>query len=186
MNKGIIIGVSGKFASGKDTCVADHLVAKWLFRRASFAEKLKNLCTELFGMSGKDRALLQSVGQAMRGIRDDVWVKHALGLLYEEQNYVFADVRHINEFQALRERGAVLIRLECDEGERIARYQKLYGCLPDKREINHSSETALDSYVTLFDYVINTGRLSPEEVHLVVDGIYAAELSKRKQEEGKK
>ena len=60
---GIKIGLVGKAGTGKDT-VAAYLVAVYGFRKFAFADKLKEIDTELFGPTGgKNRKRLQEFGQ---------------------------------------------------------------------------------------------------------------------------
>lgn len=150
----MIIGISGKFCSGKDL-VADYLVKRWSFRKVGFATKLKSVCADLFGMVGKDRSLLQQVGAAMRGIDDLVWVHYALKQNCADERIVVSDVRYRNEAEYIQSIGGKLIRLECSEDERVRRYEELYGYPPSREEIEHISETDLDSFEK-WDYSIHT------------------------------
>jgi hypothetical protein len=50
VNKVIILGLTGKKRSGKDT-VADYLINNYGFTKLSFAEPLKKVCVELFDLS---------------------------------------------------------------------------------------------------------------------------------------
>ena len=151
----MIIGISGKFASGKDT-VADYLVKVYLFRKLAFAAKLKEICSDLFGMKDKDRELLQKVGVAMREIRNNVWVDYLVTSVAPEANIVVTDLRFPNEFEALKAKGAFLIRLEVPQQVRVARYRELYKKEPTEEQLTHESETALDDE-RQWDYVLNNG-----------------------------
>ena len=56
------------------------------------------------------------------------------------ENSIITDVRFLNEANAIKERGGILIKIERDNGT----------------ESTHISETALDSYdIDTFDYTIN-------------------------------
>lgn len=57
--------------SGKDT-VADYLVKQHGFVKVSFAGKIYEIARDLFNMTNKNRALLQSIGQKMRQIDEEV------------------------------------------------------------------------------------------------------------------
>jgi hypothetical protein len=152
----MLIGLSGKFCSGKST-VASYLVKHYGFEQRSFAAKLYEICTDLFGMTGKDRTLLQDVGMKLREIDRDVWVRYVLHSLTGHENVVITDVRYSNEYQAIRQIShSVLIRLECPADVRMDRHQKLYGDLPTGKQIYHRSETDLDTFD--FDRCIDTNQ----------------------------
>lgn len=164
----MIIGISGKLYSGKDT------LAKFLLKYIeetdnrydlqSFARKLKEMGAFLtntprewwFTQEGKNRYLPDwemTVGQfqqklgteAMReGLHKDGWI---ISLMSEYQFYskwIITDVRFPNEAEAVKCRGGVLIRIEGDPtGERKK----------STRDLNHPSEISLDQYPN-FDYKI--------------------------------
>ena len=150
----MLIGLSGKFTSGKDG-VASHLVNCYGFERRGFADKLKEVAAHLFGMNGKDRTLLQILGAKMREIDPDVWVRYVMRSINPRDNVVITDVRYQNEYDAIQKCShSILIRLECPLGVRIRRYIKLYGIVPTDEQINHPSETDLDDLP--FCFFINT------------------------------
>ena len=104
-----------------------------------------------------DKRLLQLLGTEWgRNVVDSsIWVKC---LLADAQRYedagmeylVIDDCRFQNEFQALRKKGAIQIRLECSEVARKAR------CSQWRETTTHQSEIDLDDCVDQFDLVINT------------------------------
>ena len=157
----MIIGISGKMQSGKDT-VADYLVKKYKFKRVAFADKLKEIAKDLFFWNGdKDnygRKLLQDIGMKMREVKTDVWVNYILRTLNNEDNrekdYIITDVRFMNEYELVKLGGNYMWRINRDI----------------KREgdvNNHQSEIDLDN-VTDFDAVIdNNGTLA--ELYAKVD-----------------
>jgi len=165
----MIIGLSGKFASGKDF-IADHLVEHWGFKKLSFAAKLKEVCTDLFSMQGKDRSLLQAVGMKMREVDDLVWVKYPFSRTDTERDIVINDVRYQNEARYIKSVDGILIRVVCLEEERIRRYEHIYLCPPSWEQINHASETDLDSFGD-WDYMIPTTYSSKEQTLSRVDDI---------------
>jgi dephospho-CoA kinase len=164
----MIIGISGKAGSGKDT------VAQMLFEKIAggkiithFADNLKNIISKLLRVSYQDlmnpefkkktvdlfpqytyRTLMQAIGTKFREIDKDFWVKLMMETFKYSDNYtiIIPDVRYKNEAEAIKNKGGVLIRINRD--------------IP---EINdHSSETDLDNYK--FDYIINnTGTLDDLE-----------------------
>jgi len=140
------IALTGKMGSGKST--AAKFLEEYGFRRFSFAAKLKEIAKELFGVEGKDRLLLQMLGESLRKIDIDVWARY---LIQQIEVYcavgmgkcrvVVDDLRYLNEARILRAHGFVLVRLIClDEKNRIA-WLKDKGTLAG---IDHSSETEQD------------------------------------------
>src|SRR5690606_16372196 len=57
----MILAIGGKFCSGK-TEVCEYLVKNYHFVNINFADKLKEIATEVFGMKEKNRTLLQKLG----------------------------------------------------------------------------------------------------------------------------
>jgi len=146
------IAISGKICSGKST-LTDKLneIYPNLVKR-SFAEKIKEIAFELFGMKEKDRKLLQGIGTNMRLIDEDVWVKY---LINTSNDYVIIDdLRFENEARLLKENNWILIRLNISQELQKERIMKTYPHTYDKHldNLNHESEmdiSKLDKYIDL-------------------------------------
>jgi hypothetical protein len=128
-----IIGLCGDIGSGKDT-VAYALQKHLGYEPISFAFALKDAVSSMFPwvpsrhffgtqeekaellfVGGVDqewtgRKLLEEVGQHMRGIMPDIWIKAAMEQVDRNLAYpwVVTDVRHVNEIQAIRSRRGVI------------------------------------------------------------------------------
>jgi len=165
----MIIGISGKLYSGKDT-LAGILVREFLdldvsFKVKSFAYKLKKTGAYLtntpeewwFTQEGKQMLLTEwgmTIGEfqqklgteAMRdNIHKEGWILALMSEYGPREDWIVTDVRFPNEAEAIRKTGGILIRIEGDPtGKRKT----------SKRDLNHPSETALDSYGK-FDYIIH-------------------------------
>lgn len=103
-------------------------------------------------------AALQYFGTQFRRAQDpDYWVKLAVAnatqAIEKGQYPYFTDARFPNEVQALVDMGALAVRLELTPEEQARRLQGRDGRVPDAKELNHQSETALDGY-TGFHIVI--------------------------------
>ena len=169
----MIIGISGKINSGKDTvgniiqmlALTNDPTVNWEIKK--YAGKLKEIASILTGATleqledqdfkkqemGSEwgityRELLQKLGtEAMRnGLHENVWV-NALYADYTNQNWIITDMRFPNEFDAVKSIGGITIRVNRDDQTKAV-------------DVNaHSSENALDNHE--FDYVINnTGSMS--------------------------
>lgn len=164
----MIIGISGKIYSGKDTFAAilqkELCIKNKFFDLKSFAYKLKKTGAYLtntpeewwFSQDGKQKQLPEwgmTIGEFQQklgteacreGLHSQTWV---LALMSDYQFYskwIVTDVRFPNEAAAIKERDGILIRINGDPtGKRK----------DSKRNLSHESETALDSYKG-FDYVI--------------------------------
>ena len=176
----MIIGISGKAGSGKDTAAKmlevlyanpdisyeDFANRKYKnftdIQVMHFADILKETVRALFGIGewetntqegkkvtinwiGKTvRELLQEVGQGLRDAIDpDLWIKALFANTEGWSNYIIADVRYLNELEAIKERDGVLIRIDRN-GAGAG---------------NHSSETALDDYNDWDVHIENNGSL---------------------------
>ena len=92
--------------------------------------------------------LLQLFGTEVgRVIHPDIWVI-SLFMQFDASHdfWIIDDVRFVNEADAIKKHGGILIRLEGDPGNIIE---------SSKRNLNHESETALDDYHG-FDVIIHT------------------------------
>jgi hypothetical protein len=143
------IAILGRAGSGKDT-VANYLVSEHGFEKHAFSEGLYKICREYYGMTVKDRGLLQEVGEAMRSIDPDVFVKYLGRSLKNSKNIVISDVRFVNEYKTLKDLGFKFYRVKADLNTRLGRIQER-----DKIEINqdyinkietHTIETQCDGF----------------------------------------
>ena len=173
----MIIGISGKKRSGKDTVFSmiDAITAHEVrTTRTAFGDQIKREIAESMNINVADidadkerfRPLLQFWGAEYRRgyCGDDYWIKKmrlAAATWYARDWLIITDVRFPNEAELVRELDGVLIRVERDTG------------LDD----THDSETALDDY-DHFDFRLkNDGSLDDLETAVVeiVSDIYKRE-----------
>lgn len=186
MNKPLIIGISGKIGSGKDT-IGEYLRDKYNFKIESLALNVRRVCSILTGIplevlltreakgikvNYENKVItigemLQIVGNGLReSIHEDIWVNSLLSGLDKTQNVVITDVRYPNEYKEIQKRGGILIRVEGDPSgikEAIRSGKSL-----DKRDLNAPSETALDQFA--FPYVIFNDK-SKQDLYDKIDNI---------------
>lgn len=153
------IAICGKICAGKTT-LASNLEWDHGFKRLSFAEPIKRYAGEIFGMKGKDRALIQDFGQKMREIDGNVWIKMMERELdvHSNEKVVIDDVRFWDEFLMLRDRQFLIVRLDVEEEEQLRRIRKLYGDEANGhiQRLKHESE----GYVNEFPVNIKFGSCS--------------------------
>jgi len=155
----MIIGISGKAQSGKDTAGL-YLTGCQGFTRVASADALKRIAMRTFNWDGqkdeRGRKFLQDLATAVRNYDPDFWIKITLQEIENRslaKDFVITDVRYKNEANLLKEKGAILIRIE---REGIKKY-------------DHPSETELDDYEG-FDYrIYNNGTI--EELESVLKNI---------------
>jgi hypothetical protein len=138
------IAFFGPMCSGK-TWAAEYLRDNYGYKKVAFAEKLKGLAYDLYGISGKsgpNREILQHLGTDLRKYDPDIWIKHALyrAQQFESESLVIDDLRYPNEAIVLKKNGFALVGILCDEEKRQERIRTLY---PDYSLSvhNHPSET---------------------------------------------
>ena len=156
-DENIKIALCGKQGTGKTTA-ADYLIENYNFKRASFADKIKQVAMDLFGASHDEvyvskskRPLLQSIGYHMREIDRHVWTKYLTRQIKDnKQNIVIDDVRMKSEFDALKEVGFILVKIECNKEECKSRITSF-------ANENDPTETEMDSLKD-WDYTINNER----------------------------
>lgn len=178
----MLIGLLGQAKSGKDT-IATYLKENHGFHQLAFADKLKSVTKDLFGLSisqvysqegkmemifryGKTpRTLLQEVGTALRNVHPSIWIDYVISeyvtrYLTTNRHVVISDVRYINEVEAIKRADGKVVRVVRED------YQGLQGA-----EAQHASETEqLKIPDSDFDLVI---RAKTGEINKLYDGIEA-------------
>lgn len=154
-NKIIIIG---KMASGK-TSMAERLCGEFGFQGFSLADKVREIARDLFGMTEKDRTLLQQIGCKMREIRPEVWYEYLHDCIHFLEISDFAydtkadynphfhavidDVRFVNEYEFFGRRDWFPVKLEVPKEIRRPRIEELYGKVTDE-QLTDPSEMEVD------------------------------------------
>ena len=163
--------INGRAGAGKDV-IADYLVDKYDFIQFSFADGIYEVAYNIFGMTQKDRKLLQDIGEKMREIDPNVWVDHVVKRILElpeDTNIVVSDCRQENEHEALvYGLDFTGIQVYADKELRKERITKRDGAIPDMSLLEVPSETGADNL--RYDYLIeNTDDLS--DLYKAIDNI---------------
>ena len=137
------VAICGKMCSGKST-LANHIMRTFPgYQTYSFAKRVKELCSELFGMRGKDRPLLIQFSNSMRDIDPNVWINQVLQDTRGKKDCIIDDVRYQNEVDALIKDGWSFIQLHIPYDIQKKRIMRIY---PDNYQdhlhvSNHISES---------------------------------------------
>ena len=136
------VAICGKMCSGKSS-LANHIMRTFPgYQKYSFAQRVKELCSELFGMKGKDRPLLIQFSNKMREIDENVWINQILQETKGRENCIIDDVRYQNDVDALIQDGWQFIQLHVPYDIQRKRIMRIY---PDNYQdhldaFNHISE----------------------------------------------
>lgn len=132
----IIIGISGKARSGKDT-VADILVRKYGFIKIAFADSLKDIVRHHYGFSSEDlwtdtktkevRRILQGTGELIKSLEgEDFWIREVQRrIVYKSMTtgwtgkIVIPDVRFFPEMDFVKGGSGIIVRVERPNKEDI-------------------------------------------------------------------
>lgn len=153
------IAVTGKMRSGKDT-LANFFIEELHYKQLAFADGIKKIGDEFFPeimKEGKPRKMFQVVGQSLREIDPDVWVKYLdrhLTMLQEYgiENFIIADVRQLNEYNYLKEQGFTVIKVEAEDEIRQERIIQA-GDVFTPENFYHETEMAVDDIPA--DYILS-------------------------------
>jgi hypothetical protein len=129
----VIICFVGERGAGKDTA-AEALKQMYNSKTFAFADGLREVCKTVFGLTDhqmSDRVLkvspigtgpyaemtvrevMQKVGtECFRDHFPGVWKNRLLGLIQDEPRVAIPDCRFHDEYQAVRERGAIFVRID--------------------------------------------------------------------------
>lgn len=172
------IALCGKIRSGKDS-VADYLCRNHGFQKFRFGDGIRRVCHILYNVAmnkaktGKPRALLQGIGQALRQYDPDVWLNYCLYEIanyeiahYEITNYgnripdakvVISDLRQPNEFERVRREGWFTVRVSAPDELRIER-ARAAGDNFTLDDLNHETERHVDGFPVDLE-IVNDGTI---------------------------
>lgn len=188
MEEPLIIGLSGKIGSGKNTAATIISEVYPHFVELAFAENVKKVVAILTGTTleeNMDREkrkrripafnatlgeLQQTIGNGMRALLGpNVWISAVMSNLSKYK--IITDVRFPDEVKAIEAAGGIVIRIERDE-EHINLHDLKGEFKNDMRPRDDISETALDDYDFRLS-VLNNGDLEQFK-HAIIVVIEAA------------
>jgi hypothetical protein len=169
----IIIGISGVSRSGKDT-LANQIIKtcrdldpQFRVVKRSFAWPLKKIAQSLYGYAGVEgpeyydkypderykRTLIGKtpvelwieLGEKVRTIHGQTWIDLMWESAEGHDAVIVPDCRHLNEYDALREEGAIMIRTNREDGLVLAMDSNLDGI----QEWDHIAGPTLEDVIKL-------------------------------------
>ena len=150
------IAIIGKLCSGKTTLTNKLLELNPDLKALQFAFYVKKIAYELFNMKTKDRKLLQSIGESMRKINNDVFLNQTLRESLKYKEVIIEDGRYKNEILTLKKHGFKLIKISISNELQESRIKKLYENADQHlKNRYHKSEIQLDTINDeVFDLII--------------------------------
>lgn len=177
------IFINGRAGAGKSE-IEQRLIYQG-YKPIQLSSGIYEIARNYFNMKKKDRELLQSIGQLLRQIDEDVWVNYAckeidlMKYIEQAEKIVVSDVRQANEYDTFKDKGFIAIQVVADLDKRIERLEKRDGIKIDddyiKRIEENPAETGADGKE--YDYIIdNNGTI--EELYAKVDEILEQQSDK--------
>ena len=174
------IAINGRMGTGK-TVACNYLKEKYGGTIVSFASPLKKLALDLFDVKYKNdiieikgifytgRQIYQMLGNKLREIDPDFWVKKTIKeIVHIEKNTYFKpstpniyndDMRFENEQKCLKSSGFVIVKLFVNEETRFNRLKERDGYIPPNHVLNACGENIEIEYDYAIDNSYNTHEL---------------------------
>jgi hypothetical protein len=162
----IKIALSGKLRSGKDTTAAllSQCTGAPIERFAGPLKKGLEILGCGDGEVVKDRQALQDIGTYFTDRNPLWWVNlfHDNTWWRDQRGIIIPDLRKKVEHEWCQEQGIMTVRLQVSPEAQTERGAPMEGR-------DHWTETDLDDYLSHFDLVLNTDKLTPEQnVQMIV------------------
>lgn len=122
----------------------------------------------------KPRHVLQQVGQLMRTVDEDVWVKYVERQIESSEYFknfrgaIIDDIRQPNEYEWAKRNGFVIVKIDTPIETRIERMLN-NGEEVDEALFNHETEQHYDSFE--YDHLID-GTMSEKEIINFIEAAY--------------
>jgi len=171
----MLIGISGKARSGKDT-LGKYLCDEYRCLHYYFAKPLKEGAKVMFNLSDEQignkevpiepwgispRKIYQLLGTEVgRGIDTNVWVKNAEMFVKDNpgRTVVITDCRFDNEATWIRSRGGIVINIERDQGSIIENGHSSEGGLkPNNIDLTICNNGSIEDMCNEVTYYIQEG-----------------------------
>jgi hypothetical protein len=150
-----VMTVSAKARSGKDY-LAEYVIENMQgnIHKLALGDAIRDVRDALYGRpGGKDRERLIMIGQGLRKVDPNIWIKawlrHAINLLRHsnERKLICPDVRQPNEFSFFNSMGALTVKIAADEEKRLNVIREIDGeAALDPKQLNDETESYVDGF----------------------------------------
>ena len=142
--------------------VGKYLIDRHGFTTYALGDGVRLTCKILYPevvAKGKPRHLYQAIGQAMRGIDPNVWIKYMARNIGRDglEDIVITDVRQPNEIDTLRRAGFITVRVNADYQTRVKRMLARGDAFAED-DINHETELYIETFEVDYE-LYNDGNL---------------------------
>lgn len=188
------IGLAGNMYAGKST-IADALT-EYGYQRMSFAAPLKNVAalaygpidksatyetvqsvaprpprTEPYAIEKSGRQILQEVGQAMKIVDRDFWLRcfSREAARYGDTPLVVDDLRFWFEMEHLIRLGWIIVGVNTPLPVRMERAERILGRRPTDAEMSHQSEIEVPKIISAADMVVSGNGDPYREAESILD-----------------
>ena len=119
--------ICGNIAGCGKTTAANYLVSQYGFKESFFAEGVYDIAKKYLNMQEKNRKMLIDIGQKMREIDPEVWIKYTFSQANNNRLSVISDCRQENEYFQGVMNGYLPIRIAANRENAIKRIIKRDG-----------------------------------------------------------
>src|SRR5690554_2025589 len=167
----LIVGVTGKARSGKDT-VAMRLATHHNYHHYWFSKPMKEACAIIFGWSDdhlygelkeviderygvSPRFALQTIGTewGREIINQDIWLKRAQIEVDKNPMIVISDVRFDNEAQFILDNGGIVLRVVRDNSDSVIEHKSESGVSENLVSMTIENNGTLQQLYADVDYI---------------------------------
>lgn len=177
------IAFFAKMRSGKDEAFKIIEELGFNVKRIAFGDIMKEKFYDVFRDIPPEPKPIGEIihfGQSMREIDIDIWVKYTMGQVRFDRHLmnnhgitppslIFTDIRQQNEYDACKQLGCIMVRIDSMEHIRVGRMLKA-GERVTEEILTANTETALDSFKP--DYVIENNSTHEEFAREILELIY--------------
>jgi dephospho-CoA kinase len=157
------IAIIGRSGSGKST-FAKYMIDNHHYKYCSTGNVCRSICNILYG--SEDRHYLNLITDILKASDKDILTKAAIRD-NANNNLIFDSVRFISDYNFLKDKGFIFIKIECDESVAISRLQDRNQKFDIKKDLKHSSETEQKSIP--YDFVLENNGSKNQFVDNIID-----------------
>lgn len=166
----MIIGLTGKARSGKDTAAAQ--LVKGGFEHYWFSKPMKDACKSIFGWSDahlygdlkevvdkrfgcSPRQALQTLGTEWGRdcIGEDLWIDIAKIKMQSAQDIVISDVRFDNEAMAILDMGGCIVEIVRDDIKQVNLHSSESGISPELITLTVTNNGTIEHFNNEIEYL---------------------------------